>query len=252
MIERPSWLTWALPAATAVLGCLGLSALAAPPAPEPATLADDPHYNAAGFFDVHVCNWPEKPPFFFVLFSSETYQRIAGVTVLAPDGSTLAELDPERYRELKRAGKPDKRVLVTHVPVTGAARDGWYEARVRLKDGTTLHARDYVIVALMPQARGLQPAAGATVGTAVELRWDKVPGATHHMVYVRDLWDDRRVVYSSKPAPGNSVKIPPGVLRPDGWYAWRVHSRDVNGHVILGDFNHGSLSPEQEFYTGSK
>jgi len=252
MSERTGGRPWAWSAAAAALGCLGLSALATPPAPAPEMLAQDPHYNAAGFFDVHVCNWPEKPPFFFVLFSSATYERIAGVTVFAPDGSTLVELDPERYRELKRAGRPDKRVMVAHVPVEGTAKDGWYEARVRLKDGTILHARDYVVIELMPQARGLQPAVGATVGTAVELRWDKVPGATHHMVYVRDLWDDRRVVYSSKPEPGTSVKIPPGVLRPDGWYAWRVHSRDANGHVILGDFNHGSLSPEQEFYTGPK
>ncbi|NOQ69947.1 MAG: hypothetical protein GQ573_07565, partial [Gammaproteobacteria bacterium] len=39
-------------------------------------LDSDPHYNQIGFFDIHICNWPERPNYFKILFSSEKYQQI--------------------------------------------------------------------------------------------------------------------------------------------------------------------------------
>ncbi len=43
--------------------------------------------------------------------------------------------------------------------------------------------------------------------------------------------------------------LPRGLLKPGGIYAWRVHARDVNENILLGDFNHGSLSAEIQFTT---
>ncbi|MDH4190905.1 MAG: hypothetical protein OEW21_11950 [Betaproteobacteria bacterium] len=37
------------------------------------------------------------------------------------------------------------------------------------------------------------------------------------------------------------------MLQKDGYCAWRVHARDVNEHVLFGDFNHGSLGPQMKF-----
>ena len=33
-----------------------------------------------------------------------------------------------------------------------------------------------------------------------------------------------------------------GMAKRGGMYSWIVHSRDVNEDLLLGDFNHGSLS----------
>jgi hypothetical protein len=38
-----------------------------------------------------------------------------------------------------------------------------------------------------------------------------------------------------------------GVLQSGGVYVWRIHARDSDGNVLLGNFNHGSLSPEMRF-----
>lgn len=46
---------------------------------------DDPHYTPTGFFDVHVCNWPEKPRFLMALFSTQYFDEVAKVPVFAPD-----------------------------------------------------------------------------------------------------------------------------------------------------------------------
>ena len=41
----------------------------------------DPHRNAAGFFDIHVCNWPERELFFMSLFSTPRYDEVEQVEV---------------------------------------------------------------------------------------------------------------------------------------------------------------------------
>ena len=46
--------------------------------------------------------------------------------------------------------------------------------------------------------------------------------------------------------------LPRGLIRPGGWYKWRIHARDVNGNILLGDFNHGALSPWFEFAVAEK
>lgn len=39
----------------------------------------------------------------------------------------------------------------------------------------------------------------------------------------------------------------PGVLQSGAVYVWRIHARDSDGNVLLGDFNHGPFSPEMRF-----
>jgi hypothetical protein len=54
---------------------------------------DDPHYTDSGFFDMHVCNWPDRAIFFMVLFSSIRYDTIRAVDVFTPRGKPLTSLD---------------------------------------------------------------------------------------------------------------------------------------------------------------
>ena len=85
----------------------------------------DPHYGPAGFFDIHVCNWPGRPLFFMPLFSTARYAEIQSVEVLTPAGELLTRLDLERYRTIKQDKQPDKRVFIQELDVPAAAANGW-------------------------------------------------------------------------------------------------------------------------------
>jgi hypothetical protein len=54
-------------------------------------------------------------------------------------------------------------------------------------------------------------------------------------------------VFKTPVIADTAVKLPAGVLEPGGMYGWRVNARDVNGHALLGDFNHGATGPEYLF-----
>ena len=62
---------------------------AAPTSGEPAGTqhAGDPHYTPAGFFDIHVCNWPGRELFFMSLLSTPRYDEVEQVEVFFPNGS---------------------------------------------------------------------------------------------------------------------------------------------------------------------
>lgn len=206
------------------------------------------HYNEAGFFDIHVCNWPNQPVFFMALFSSTRYEEIAEIEVFDPSSRALGRLDLGRYRLVQTPGKPEKRVFMASIPVPQKAEDGWYSARVTMRSGKTFGARDYVALGLLPRAENLVPADGAeNVPLPEKLKWDPVPGARFYQVFIKDLWDDERLILTSEFLDRPQLLLPAGLLKPGGAYAWRVHARDVNEDPKLGDFNLGSLSPELKF-----
>ena len=37
----------------------------------------DSHYSSVGFFDIHVCNWPDRPLFFLAVFSTYNFNDIS-------------------------------------------------------------------------------------------------------------------------------------------------------------------------------
>lgn len=220
--------------------CAISSSLAAP--------AADPHQTEVGFFDIHVCNWPDQPLFLMALFSTRQFKDIARIDLVAPDGSQLGPMDLSRYRPGEDADKVEKRVLMTHYPIPGKSPDGWYRARIVMKDGRTFDARDHVVQKVLPFARGHQPADRSENNPLPnELRWDPVPGARFYQVYVRDEWESERYLLISKVIDDNFLKLPPGLFKPGGSYTWRVHARDMNGDPEWGDFNHGSLAREVRF-----
>lgn len=212
----------------------------------------DPHYSAAGFFDIHVCDWPEKPPFFFILFSSKRFEEIARIEVFTPDNRLMGELSLNDYRTILLAGKPFKKVFIQHIPTQADSQDGWYSARVTLKDGKQFLARDYVQVQALKRVNHFEPGDGAdNVALPTELKWQAVAGARHYQVFISDSWADGKQIYASDVLNEPRLALPKGLLQPDGLYAWRVHARDVNEDVRLGDFNSGSLSREAKFSTAA-
>lgn len=207
----------------------------------------DPHYTDAGFFDTHVCNWPEKPRFLMALFSTPRFDDVARVAVFSPDGKHVGDLDLTRFRSFKTKSGQAKRAFITQFDLPGKAIDGWYRAEVKLKDGSRIEARDYVIDHFMAQPTGTQPAPDAKdVQATTELRWDPIPGAKYYIVYLRDVWAGTDASESGLLTEPRFVPSP-GALQSGGEYVWRIHARDSDGNVLLGDFNHGSLSPEMSF-----
>jgi hypothetical protein len=236
------------------LGLIGLVACACVHVDQPiAPRGPDPHYTEAGFFDMHVCNWPDRPVFFMFVFSTTRLDAIERVTVFYPDGTALSELDLSRYRVLTAPGKPEKRVVINQEPLPAQAPNGWYAAHIALKNGRTYVARDRIAINVLPIAIGHEPAnSEAEIPLPTQLRWQAVPGATHYQVYIKDMWNGGQEFFRSKVLSAPQLDLPPDLLKPGGYYRWRVNARDVHEHPEFGDFNHGSLSEELEFVVADR
>lgn len=206
------------------------------------TPAKDPHYTDAGFFDIHVCNWPDRPTFFMIVFSTVNPGAVESVLILDPEQQPVTQLDLSRYRTLEQKDKPDKRVFINQVDIPPGSTDGWYSARITLVDGSEFSARDLVKLSRLPLATGQIPASESEVALPRSLQWAPVPGARFYQVFIRDLWNEGELIHTSKLLERPELVLPEGLLEPGGYYSWIVHARDTNEDVMLGDFNHGSLN----------
>ena len=125
-------------------------------------------------------------------------------------------------------------------------------ATVTLTDGTQIMARDYVVVSRLPRPSGLNPPDGAEqIPTPEKLTWSPVDQAGWYQVFIRDIWNDGKLIYTSKLQREPVLVLPPGLLQADGLYTWKVHARDINEDKQLGDFNKGSMSRAMTFSTAS-
>lgn len=77
---------------------------------------EDPHYNDIGFFDIHVCNWPDRPPFFLALFSTYKFDEVEKITLSNPRGETIATLDLTKFRVI-HTKKGEKRAFLNHLEI---------------------------------------------------------------------------------------------------------------------------------------
>jgi len=168
----------------------------ASPIPSPPT--HDPHYTDAGFFDMHVCDWPDRAMFFLVLFSTERYQEVKSIEVFRPDGRKLVNMDLTRYRLLKRKDKPEKHVFMKEIDLPADAADGWYRAQITLNNGQVYRAADYLVIYSMGIVSGMTPSQSTgEIAIPTELKWSPVAGAPYYRVYITDKWDGK-VIYESK------------------------------------------------------
>lgn len=244
---------WPATAAALVVLALGLagaretvSRAAEPvvfPPPRP-----DPHYTAVGFFDIRVCNWPERARFMQVLFSTTKYDVVRKVDVLDPDDRLVGTFGLGQYRLIKEKDGSEKRVFIVPFPLGPDAREGWYTGRITMADGTVHLAKDRVTLRTLPMARDPQPPTDAEdVVAPRHLSWAPVPGAKAYQVFLHDIWEGEAIIFRSPHLTRNRVELPEGLLKPGGYYTWRVHARDVDEDVELGDFDHGSLTPYFKF-----
>jgi hypothetical protein len=214
----------------------------------PARSEKDTHYIDSGFFDIHVCNWPERKLFFMPLFSTARYDEIVKIDIIDPDGRPLVQMDLERFRVIKQKTGKEKHAFINQLDVPPAAKDGWYSAQITLSDGSVQTASDYVRISTLDKADGHRPGHDEEVASPPrELRWNPVPGAGFYQVFIRDKWNDDRLIHTSKLLAKPRLVLPPGLITPGGLYSWVVHARDINEDLLLGDFNHGSMSKVVEF-----
>ncbi len=208
----------------------------------------DTHYTASGFFDIHLCNWPDRPPFYMALYSTKQFKQIRSVELINAKGKKFAVLDLSKFRVIKANSKSEKRVFINQVAQPKGFSDGWFSARITLADGSVHVAKDFVEHGLMNIANNLQPSHRQQISDLPKtLKWPAVKGAAYYQVFIKDKWDEDKLILSSKMLDAPEVVLPKDLLEYGGFYSWRVHARDVNGDVKLGDFNLGSLSSWQEF-----
>jgi hypothetical protein len=109
-------------------------------------------------------------------------------------------------------------------------------------------ASDYIVISRLSGAGGQIPADGMEVpAPPANLTWEPVPGAGFYQVFVRDQWDDDKLIYTSKLLEKPELILPEGLIQSGGLYSWTIHSRDVNEDIRLGDFNRGSMSEPVSF-----
>lgn len=209
--------------------------------------SDDKHYTKVGFFDIHYCNWPDRKPFNMILFSTSQFNEIESIEIFHPNETKMGELDLNKFRLLKRKNKPTKKVFIKKFNVDATFKNGWYKSVVTLKNGNKIQAYDYVNYTLMGIVNNVLPKNNSEDVVMPELlQWQKPNGAKHYQIFIKDLWQDGKLIYTSKLLNKHEIKLPKGLLQSGGYYSWRVHARDINEDPVLGDFNHGSLS--KDFY----
>ena len=217
-------------------------------AEEAPVLDQDPHKNKIGFFDIHICNWPERQRFFKILFSTEKYNDVAEMEVFDPSGASLAVLEKSRFKKLVRKNKPEKRVFIVDLDMPDSVTTGWYSIKVKTTDGKEYLARDYVPLSRINRVTDMTPSSeDSSFPLPITLAWSKVPGAGFYKVFIRDEWTGE-LVFKTKLISENELKIPDSKLQPGGYYSWVVHARDINEHILLGDFHMGSMS-KKSFFT---
>lgn len=211
-------------------------------------ITTDPHRTEAGFFDIHVCNWPDRPPFYLALFGTEQFNEITSIDITTPDNKKVGSLNLKKFTSTKKKNKPERRVFLTQLAIPDNTINGWYTAKIHFKNKPPQTAKDFIIHQLIARAGEHNPKNDAEdIPNPKHLKWKKIPGANFYKVFIKDMWNNEKLIHSSKLLDKNSYELPKGLLKSGGYYAWRVHARDLNEHVHLGDFNTGSLSKWVEF-----
>jgi hypothetical protein len=202
----------------------------------------DPHYNDVGFFDIHLCNWPDRPLHIMALFSTTQFDDLGSVEILMPNHKLVGQLELNKFRLVQTKDKKEKRVFISRFDMPSDASDGWYAAKIKMKNGKTYTAKDYVIIQTMPWVTEINPPNGAeNIPIPTELTWRPIPGAKYYQVFLHDVWK-AKLIYTSKLLDKPKLKLPKDLIEPGGEYEWRIHAREGNENTLLGDFNHGTLT----------
>jgi hypothetical protein len=207
----------------------------------------DTHYNDVGFFDIHLCNWPDRPQHIMALFSTTQFDDLGSVEILMPNQKPVGFLELSKYRIIQTKDKKEKHVFIRRFDMPSDAGDGWYSAKITMKNGKTYFAKDYVINQAMPWLTVINPHNGAeNIPMPTELSWKPIPGAKYYQVFINDVWKAKQI-YASKLLDKPNLKLPKNLIEPGGEYEWRIHAREGNENILLGDFNNGTLTKAASF-----
>lgn len=190
-----------------------------------------------------------------LLYATHHYQEIEDLTIFKPNGEVLTHIDKSKYRYLPTAivdGKtiPDKKVFINQIPVTNQDEDGVYSAVIATMNGLKHHYHDLVeteqLIALPTLSSPSHQS--ADISLTPTLKWGQVKGAKLYQVFIKDNWTGKTVL-TSKMLSETNFTVPNDLLKSGGWYAWKVHARDMDETKIYGDFNAGSISRTALFST---
>jgi len=207
----------------------------------------DTHYNDVGFFDIHLCNWPDRPLHIMALFSTTQFDNLGSVEIMLPNQKSVGLLDLHKFRLVQTKDKQEKHVFISRFDMPSDATDGWYTAKITMKNGKTYTAKDYVIIQAMPWETEINPPDGAeNIPIPKELTWQPISGAKYYQVFINDVWKAKQI-YTSKLLDKPKLILPKNLIEPGGEYEWRIHAREGNENILLGDFNNGTLTNKASF-----
>ena len=215
----------------------------------------DLHKDELGFFDIHYCNWPDRNPFLMLVYATHHYNNLDSIKVLTPEGIELGEISQNTYRYLpaktvKGKNIPDKKVFITQIPFTKSMTKGTFTAVATTHSGQKHQYKDDVDMDYIIASATINYPADKAVDIALTptLKWESVDHAQYYQVFIKDNWTGKNV-YSSKTLDQTQLTLPKEILKKDGWYAWKVHAKDMDETIKYGDFNAGSLSKTITFTT---
>jgi len=94
----------------------------------------DSHYNDVGFFDIHLCNWPDRAPFYLAVFSTRQFNDLKSVDLLNARGEQFASLDLSKYKVSHTNDKAEKRIYMSQIQRTANYVDGWFSAKISIAE----------------------------------------------------------------------------------------------------------------------
>ncbi len=160
---------------------------------------------------------PNQPLVLIPLVSTAFYDDIEKVDVFYPDGRQLAALDLSCFRTIESKDAPKKQVFINQIGMPDDAVEGWYSARITLKNGDTYTASDYVVLSKLGRAGGQIPAHEEIVPSPpAKLTWDAVAGASYYQVFIPDQWDDNKLIYTFRLLSEPELALRPGLIEDGG------------------------------------
>ena len=109
----------------------------------------------------------------------------------------------------------EKRAFLNQFETLKDSSNGWIRIKIEIKNGKIYTAQDYVVIDTLPQAQFLAPKDNAEeTMPPKKLSWRAVPGAKYYQVYIRNFWNDEKVIFTSKLLNKPDLTILKGALHP--------------------------------------
>lgn len=152
--------------------------------------------------------------------------------------------------EINKEKIKDKKVFINQIPLPKNSVKGEFTAIVITKNNQIHHYADRMFLDKKVGFAKIDfPKNQATnISKTPTLKWSAPKNGHYYQVFIKDKWTGKSI-YSSKTLNKTEFKVPDNLLKNDGWYAWKVHAKDMDETILYGDFNAGSLSEYHSFTT---